>query len=88
MITTALYAMKLMNMRHNAVAGAIASSEAKYSMIKPIEFSGASNPFQRAKALEMDSFRNSLNYKVATAEEESIRKALDANIKRTFSIFG
>lgn len=89
MIVSALYAMNLVSMRNDAVSRTIANNEAMYSMIPPLKFNGSmGDVFQREKALEMDNLRNSLNYKVACAQEASLKKALDKRIKETFSIFG
>lgn len=87
MMTTSIGGLSAMNMANYAAYNMMLNSSARLGLLS---FNGTSD--MRAlnsadKRLDLDMLNNGLLYKASLAQEESLKKITDQNIKRTFCMF-
>lgn len=87
MMTTSIGGLNAMNMANWAAYNMMTNSNARLGLLSfrgDTDLRALNNADKR---LDLDMLNNGLLYKASLAQEESLKKITDQNIKRTFCMF-
>lgn len=89
MMIPSISRLTAINMRNNASFGMISASNSlmQFCSASGMQNQNPANLLANEQRLTQSMLNNSLLYKIASVQEESMKKLSDENIKRSFSTF-